>query len=96
MKKTKIPPDIRALVKRIEQIKEQQRRLGLFCDDRELLSCLRCGFEEDVTFEGFLIVTKLTSPGVDTGLRFSAVDEERGIYQCPGCGEEVTVSDSGV
>jgi len=61
-----------------------------------LLSCQRCGLEEDVTIEGFLIVTRLTQHGVDTGLRFSAVDEEQGRYQCPGCGEKVTVNDSGV
>lgn len=87
-------PEIRALAKKIEQIKEQQRRLGLFCHDRELLSCSRCGLEEDVTGEGFLIVAKIPSTGVDIGLRFSEVDEEKGLYRCPGCGQEVTVPDS--
>ena len=87
-------PELRALAKEIEQIKEQQRRLGLFCHDRELLSCSRCGLEEDVTGEGFLTVAKIPSTGVDIGLRFSEVDEEKGLYWCPGCGNEVTVPDS--
>ncbi len=66
MKKTKIVPKIRALSEKIEQIKEQQRRLGLFCHDRELLSCPSCGLEEDVTFEGFPIVTNHTNRNVET------------------------------
>jgi hypothetical protein len=94
MKNTKILPKIHALAKKIEQMKGQQRRLGLFCHDRELLSCSRCGFEEDVTCEGLLIVAKSTIPGVDIGLRFSAVGEEKGLYRCPGCGKEVAVPDS--
>jgi hypothetical protein len=71
MKNTKILPKIHVLANKIEQIKEQQRRLGLFCHDRELLSCSRCGLEEDITFEGFLIVSNLSGPSIDTGLRFS-------------------------
>jgi hypothetical protein len=93
MKNTKILPKIRALAREIGQIKEQQRRQGLFCHDRELLSCSRCGLEEDVTGEGFLIVAKIPSTGVDIGLRFSEVDEEKGLYRCQGCGKEVTVPD---
>jgi hypothetical protein len=45
-------------------------------------------------FEGFLIVADPSNPGVDTGLRFSAVDEGKGQYRCPKCGEEVTVPES--
>ncbi len=86
--------DIRALGRELTKVQERARKLGLFCNDRELLSCSRCGLEEDVTCEGFLIVAKSASPGVDIGLRFSAVDEEKGLYRCPGCGQEVTVPDS--
>jgi hypothetical protein len=94
MKNPKILPKIRALAKKIEQIKEQQKRRGLFCHDRELLSCQRCGLEEDVTFEGLLIVTNRTNRELDTGMRFSVVDEEKGLYRCPICGKEVAVPDS--
>jgi len=89
-----LPSKIGTLAKRIRQIQEQQRQLGLFCEDRELLSCPRCNLEEDVTFDGFLIVTNLTNPGVDTGLRFSVVDVERGCYRCPVCGKDVVVPES--
>ncbi|MEW6669416.1 MAG: hypothetical protein AB1512_29745 [Thermodesulfobacteriota bacterium] len=82
-------PETYALAEKIVRLKEEQRRLGLFCEDRELLSCPCCEIEEDVTFDGFLIVTNLSNPGVDTGLRFSALDEGKGLYRCPGCGKEV-------
>jgi len=91
MQNTKILPKIHSLAKKIEKIKEQQRRLGFFCHDRELLSCSRCGLEEDVTCEGFLIITHHTKRDVDTGLRFSAVNEEQGLYRCPGCGKDLRV-----
>ncbi len=94
MKNAKTYQKIRALAKEIEQIKEQQRRLGLFCHDRELLSCSRCGLEEDVTCEGLLIVTNHTNRDADTGLKFSAMDEEKGLYRCPGCGKDVTVPEA--
>ena|SRR3990172_2289624 len=83
--------EIRALVRELTKVQERARKLGLFCNDRELLSCSRCGLEEDVTCEGFLIVAKIISPGVDINVRFSAVDEEKGLYRCPGCGKEVAV-----
>ncbi|MBI5056154.1 MAG: hypothetical protein HZB61_06030 [Nitrospirae bacterium] len=86
--------EIRALTRQIQAIKKQQRQMGLFCEDRELLSCPRCDIEEDVTFEGFLIVSNRATPGVDTGMRFSAVDERKGRYRCPGCGEEVAVPEA--
>jgi hypothetical protein len=94
MKNTKILPKIHALAKKIEQIKGQQRRLGFFCHDRELLSCSRCGLEEDVACEGLLIVINRTNRDADTGLRFAAVDEEKGLYRCPGCGKDVRVPES--
>ncbi len=94
MRKAQIPAGMHALAKQIRKIKDQQRRLGLFCDDRELLSCPCCDIEEDVTFEGFLIVVKRSKPGLDIGLRFAAIDEEKGLYQCPGCGKEIVVPES--
>lgn len=87
---------IRAAVEQLIQVQDRARQLGLFTGDRELLSCSRCGIEEDVTFEGYLIVAKPANPanpGVDIGLRFSEVDAEKGLYRCPGCRKEVVVSD---
>ena len=85
---------MRALAGQIQKIKEQQKRLGLFCEDRELLSCPRCDIEEDVTSEGILIVVKRSKPDRDIGLRFAAIDEEKGLYKCPGCGKEIVVPES--
>lgn len=93
-KRMEISPGFRALAKQIQKIKDQHKRLGLFCHGRELLSCPRCDIEEDVTFEGFLIVVQRLKPDRDIGLRFAVVDEERGIYQCPGCGEQIVVPES--
>jgi hypothetical protein len=45
MKKAQIPAGMCALAGQIQKIKDQQKRLGLFCEDRELLSCPPCGKE---------------------------------------------------
>ena len=95
MKKMEISPEIRALARRIREVKEQQRLGGLFCEDREPLSGPRCGLEEDITSEGFLIVSSRSNSGVDTRLRFSVVGVEKGRYRCTGCGKEVAVPESG-
>ena len=47
-----------------------------------------------MTFDGFLIVAHCASPGIDTELKFSAVDEEQGLYRCPICGRDVLVPES--
>jgi len=94
MKKAQIPAGMCALAGQIQKIKDQQKRLGLFCEDRELLSCPPCDIEEEVTFEGFLIVVKRSKPNRDIGLRFAAIDEKKGVYQCPGCGKEIVVPES--
>ena len=86
--------EIRALVRELTKVQERARKLGLFCNDRELLSCSRCGLEEDVTVEAFLIVTNHTNRDADTGIRSSAVDEGKGLYRCPGCGKNVKVPES--
>ncbi len=91
----KISPEIRALARRIREVKEQQRLGGLFCEDREPLSGPRCGLEEDITSEGFLIVSSRSNSSVDTRLRFPVVGVEKGRYRCPGCGKEVAVPQSG-
>ena len=93
-KRMKISSGFLALAKELKRIREQQSQLGLFCHDRELLSCPKCEIEEDVTFDGFLIVAHCASPGIDTGLKFSAVDEEQGLYRCPVCGRAVLVPES--
>ena len=41
---------LRALATQIVALQKQARALGLFADDRELLTCAKCGLLEDVTF----------------------------------------------
>ncbi len=55
MKKTENDAEIHALAKRIVSMKEKGKKLGMFVEDRELLSCPKCGLEEDVASEGLLI-----------------------------------------
>src|SRR3989304_2714549 len=81
--------EIRALVRELTKVQERARKLGLFCNDRELLSCSRCGLEEDVTVEGFLIVTNHPNRDADTGIRPPAGGEVKDQYRCPGCGKNV-------
>ena len=77
-----------ALVRQLEQVKAQARRIGIFTDDRELLECSNCGLREDVMADGMLATYSRTSRSrKDCGLRFSQVDEN--WFQCPSCGTKV-------
>lgn len=88
MKRTSIPQNIRSIAKRLKRVQDQARKLGLFCEDRELLSCPNCGLTEDVTIEGRLITVHDVEEGTDIGLRFSEPDEN-GVSRCPRCGGKV-------
>lgn len=85
---------IKPLAERLQALKEQAERLGVFTDDRELLECTKCGLEEDVTVDGFLIVCKKSVPGTDTGLQFTKAVENEGKYLCPLCGKPARFSTS--
>ncbi|MBI3099525.1 MAG: hypothetical protein HYY93_15060 [Planctomycetes bacterium] len=74
-------------VKRLVAVQAEARALGLFVGDHELLTCLRCGLMEDVTFAGLLITCRPTALGEDTGLRFEELSA--GKFHCPSCGAMV-------
>ena len=77
-----------ALVRQLEQVKAQARRIGIFTDDRELLECPICGLREDVMANGLLATySRRSRSRKDCGLRFSQVDEN--CFQCPSCGTKV-------
>ena len=77
-----------ALVRQLEQVKAQARRIGIFTDDRELLECPNCGLLEDVMADGLLAAYfRGKRRRKDGGLRFSQVDED--CFQCPSCGTKV-------
>ena len=80
-----IPPELAALARRIQSLREEARALGLFAEDRGLLSCPGCGLEEDVTIGGRLITCDgNVAAGDDLGLRF--VESPVGDFVCPRCG----------
>ena len=73
------------LVRQLQAVQEQARRLGLFPNDRDLLACPNCGLTEDVLASGQLITN--VAPGQpDTGLRFIEPTEDDAPFVCPACG----------
>lgn len=87
-KEFKIPTGILEVAKRLAELQEQAKALGLFTNDRELLDCQNCGLKEDVTFDGRLITYFGEPSGNDTGQRFKETEKDK-IYICPNCGKEV-------
>ena len=80
-----IPPEVAALARRIQSLREEARALGLFSEDRGLLNCPACGLQEDITIEGRLITCDCNeAAGDDLGLRF--VESPFGTFVCPRCG----------
>ncbi|MFI5301604.1 MAG: type IV toxin-antitoxin system AbiEi family antitoxin domain-containing protein [Polyangiales bacterium] len=74
-----------SLARELVDIQRRARALGIFADDRELLTCPNCGLTEDVLIGGRL-VTYFGSCGPDTGLRFVEPTSAGGQYTCPRCG----------
>ena len=78
-----------AMARRLEQVKAQARRIGIFTHDRELLECPNCGLLEDVMADGLPVTYSRRSRNrKDCGLRFSQVDEN--CFQCPSCGTKIS------
>ena len=90
----KLIQNISPLLKQTTQLHKQAEALGMFTNDRELLSCEPCGLMEDVTFEGKLITCYDETLGHDTGLRFSKTSE--GFFHCPVCGRSLHESRSSI
>ena len=75
------------LIRQLQAAQEQARRLGLFPNDRDLLTCPNCGLTEDVLADGQLI-TNLRLGQPDTELRFIEPTAGDGPFVCPACGAE--------
>ena len=88
------PPDTAPLVglfRQLQQLQAQAKALGIFTDERNLLTCPHCGLFEDVTFDGFLITSLAhAKESLDTGLRFREIAPD--AYCCPSCQSEVQSS----
>jgi hypothetical protein len=79
------------LFRQLQQLQAQAKALGIFTDERNLLTCPNCGLFEDVTSEGFLITSRtLSKEPLDTGLRFREIATD--TYCCPSCQSEVQSS----
>lgn len=88
MTNQKIPPNILVLVQQMKALQDRAIELGLFIDDRELLTCPNCRLQEDVDIGGQLITYDSDQPdAVDSGLRFSESDD--GSFVCPRCGTAI-------
>ncbi len=76
------------LFRQLQQLQAQAKALGIFTDERNLLTCPTCGLFEDVTCDGFLITSRtLSKVPLDTGLRFREIAPD--TYSCPFCQAEV-------
>ena len=79
---------VKPLAAEIGKLQSQLKAAGLFAHDRELLKCPQCGFEEDVTAAGVLIMCRPGFPRVDTGQRFQPINGREEWWCCPECGME--------
>jgi len=75
------------LAKKLIEIREEAKKLGMFTDDRELLECPKCGLWEDVDINGRLFTTFKDSPDEDMGLAFKEVGDDS--FSCPNCEEVI-------
>lgn len=76
------------LFRQLQQLQAQAKALGIFTDERDLLTCPNCGLFEDVTCDGFLITSRtLSKDPIDTGLRFHEITPD--TFRCPSCQSEV-------
>ena len=72
------------LCKELHRIKQHAEALGIFTNDRELLTCPKCGLQEDVQADGRLTTfDKDSEDFTDSGLRF--VETGNGQFSCPRC-----------
>ena len=82
--KAQLPDGLIDLCKELHRIKQHAEALGIFTNDRELLTCPKCGLQEDVQADGRLTTfDKDSEDFTDSGLRF--VETGNGQFSCPRC-----------
>ena len=64
---------LHSLAAELTKLKAKAKGMGVFTNERELLTCPRCGLTEDVTIDGLLITCASSTLGRDTGLRLTLV-----------------------
>ncbi len=85
--------ELAKVCEKLRELRAHAASLGLFTNDRELLTCPSCGLQEDVTIEGQLITHDSESRDVgDSGLRFS--ESQGGHFVCPRCDAHVVAGEA--
>src|SRR5262249_39710140 len=79
--------ELRQLAAKVLALQAKARELGLFPDDRELLTWPSCGLMENVAIDGRLFTCRPESLDDDTELRFEELSPNR--FRCPACGATV-------
>jgi hypothetical protein len=85
--KSALSLEMAQLAVRLNEIRQEAQRLGIFIEDRPLLQCPHCGLWEDVGVDGRLLTCFASDVAsgkrvVDTGLRFESVADG---FLCPSC-----------
>ena len=78
----------RPLFRELDKAKKAAAKLGIFTNERELLTCPKCYLQEDVAATGMLFVTTPSDRYHDTGLRFKKAHRRLSYWRCPACGTE--------
>jgi hypothetical protein len=81
------------LIRQLQAAQDQARRLGLFPNDRDLLSCPNCGLAEDVLV-GRQFVTNVGPGQPDTGLRFIEPTADDSAFLCPAYDAEARAQEA--
>lgn len=86
---------LRPLFRELDKAKKEAAELGIFTDERELLTCPKCSLQEDVATTGMLFVTVASDRKHDTGMRFKKIPRRVGYWRCPACKTEFAEQDFG-
>lgn len=87
-----LTPELLELCRHLKVAQDHARSLGIFVDDRDLLTCESCGLHEDLLITGVLVTHQLgDDDAADTGLRFEEIASN--LFKCPRCGNEVVLTE---
>ncbi|MCB9496125.1 MAG: hypothetical protein H6686_04470 [Fibrobacteria bacterium] len=76
----------RDLARQVEELRRQAEEVGAMVAGHRLLECPSCGLAEDALADLTVRVVLPERPDEDTGLRFSALDDDEATWSCPQCG----------
>ena len=77
---------LQKLAGQVDNYRRQAENLQKLFNGRSLLECPGCGLHEDELADMTVLVATRDRPGVDTGMRFAAMDDQETTWWCPSCG----------